>query len=75
VLITTTVILLLRPFQVFGNNKWLLALLLYRGVFGYDRSLHACLKDEEAKYTVAVQEESDDWSSSKSGASDNAVDS
>jgi hypothetical protein len=51
-LLTVTLILLLRPFSATLNGYSS----YYRDVFGHGRSLRAWLADEEARYAVAVQE-------------------
>lgn len=50
-LLTIAVILLLRSFSP--------QLSFYRDAFGYGRSLTAWLRDEEARYALAVQDRQD----------------
>lgn len=68
ILITVTVILLLRPF----SSSLTSYSTYYRDVFGSNRSLRTWLADEEARYTVAVQERLE--LIKKWGPSDDAVD-
>jgi hypothetical protein len=67
-LITVTIILLLRPFSASINSYSS----YYRDAFGPGRSLRAWLADEEARYAVAVQERLE--LIKKWGPRDNAVD-
>ena len=67
-LITVALILLFRPFSANLNGYST----YYRDVFGHGRSLRAWLTDEEARYTVAVQERQE--LIKKWGPRDDAVD-